>query len=699
MSEFEHKSVNPSLEAQLAARLKLQRVIFGALALVLTALFVGGLSAWTQMRQQLHTAHLTTRELGDQKAFETDRAEAAEAKVLEREQDLARVRAMLGLEKCRLAAIDAATGNRDRGRALLAEARVLGAPPWWSLVSHGLAENRFDAATNGDAVQPVLCGALSGNGRVFALARVVAGPGCVVEIRQARDGKLLRAVVLPAIEGLQPPMPTHLCLNLEGSEFVAATAGRLLHARGDIVTDLHPPFDQAFEGTPGGVLRSLSTDATLSRLATCWGGEHVVLYERTTDGFTARRQSAGEGAAVTNVAFGPDGIIACQDGPKLRLLSDAGTLWQAPGAPDGAAVAFAGPCIVAATRHGRTLHHVVYCPDWPEPLVQTFTLEAAPWGRVLLLRDGSPAVLSQSGTIVTLSGGNASATSLGDGTLTFAELLADGLVFANAAGQTGLRRDITGQLQGAISGPVPRGMQADVQAYGYTLRARGKVYVSDTVQWPPAAQQDVFCTLAGPAIFNGATLRLPGGLELAASGGVYAVCADGSALLARGTGLVLGSSSGELPVTGLPGTRPDAVVTAAMARRALIRVEDAVYYCDFAGPARLIEPRRGVAPDMMALCADGNARVVVYGNTASVGSTGERASTTLTLPRAPAAVALLFEGTVLATLEQGDIACYEVATGRELLRLQASASALQAVSRHELRVASESTVRLLALRE
>lgn len=699
MSEFEHKSVNPSLEAQLAARLKLQRVIFGALALVLTALFVGGLSAWTQMRQQLHTAHLTTRELEIDRAFESERAELAEDTVHERNQTIAATRGMLGLEKSRLAAIDAASGNRDRGRALLAEARVLGAPPWWSLVSHALAENRFDAATQGDAVQPVLCGALSGNGRVFALARVVAGPGCVVEIRQARDGKLLRSVPLPAIEGLQPPMPTQLCLNVEGSEFVAATAGRLLHARGDVVTDLHPPFDQAFEGTPGGVLRSLSTDATLTRLATCWGGDHVVLYERTADSFTARRQSAGEGAAVTGAAFGPEGVIACLDGSRLRLLNESATLWQAPSLPDAAALAFAGPCLVAATRHGRTLHHVVYCPDWPEPLVQTFELEAAPWGRVLLLRDASPAVLSQSGTILTVSGSMASATSLGDGALTFAELLADGLLFANAAGQTGLRRDFGGQLQGAILGPVPRGMQADVQAHGHTLRARGKVYVAEATQWPAAPQQEVFSTQAGPAIFNGATLRLPGGIELAASGGVYAVCADGSALLARGTGLVLGSSSGEVPVTGLPGARPDAVVTAAMARRALIRVEDAVYYCDFAGPARLLEPRRGVAPDMMALCADGISRVVVYGNTASVGSTGERASTTLTLPRAPGAVALLFEGTVLATLEQGDIACYEVASGRELLRLQCNARALQAVSRHELRVASESTVRLLALRE
>lgn len=697
MSEFEHQSAKPSVEAILFARLKLQRVIFGALALVLATLFVGALSTWMKMRHDLAIADQTSRQLRIEASLESDRAEEAEKAVAEGEQSLAGVRAMLGLATCRLAAIDVARGHKQRARTLLAEARVLGAPSWWPIVSHALHEPELQLGNGGDSESPVLCGALSGNGRVLALARTLPGQACVIELRESRGGKLLRTVRIPAIEGLQPPLPSQIRLNVEGSEFIAATAGRLLHGVGETVRDLHPPFDPAFEGLPGGMLRDLSADRDLQRICTSWGGDSVVLFERQGEVWSGRKLTAG--VAIIATAFGPGGVVACMDGRKLRMLGAADTLWESPHEPENAVIAFVGPSLRVATRRGRDLQLASIEPGAAQATAFEHTLEAAPWNRLQFLSDGTLAVLAQSGTLGMAHAQNLTSMSLGEDAPTFAEVLPDGLAFATARGRWGLRADMEGQAHGRAITTTPPGMRAMLHAHGFAYATRNGEYVAQGGNWPPELHQAVFYTVQGPATFNGATLRLPSGQEVGAAEGVAAVCADGSVLLARGNGLVLWAAGTESAVTGLPSGKPHAVCVAANARIALVRTDDAVYLCDFKGPARLVEARRGVAPDLMALDADGMSCVVVYGNTASVGQTRQRSSAALTLTRPPADVALLFEGSVLASVEAGAIVCYEVATGRELLRLPGNAQGIESISRNELRVSSGGHLRILSLHE
>jgi hypothetical protein len=62
-------------------------------------------------------------------------------------------------------------------------------------------------------------------------------------------------------------------------------------------------------------------------------------------------------------------------------------------------------------------------------------------------------------------------------------------------------------------------------------------------------------------------------------------------------------------------------------------------------------------------------------------------------------VALLFAGTILATLEDGDLVFYETASGRELMRHDAQAIAMAAAADATLHLVAGGQLRILRVGE
>src|SRR5690606_28206375 len=165
---------------QLLHRMKLQRVVFGAFALVLVCLFALGLSAYRRMQAETRDAHQA-----EQNAEQMAKQLRARVDALERELQATGARLdeaefARALLNCRLAMHEIRDGNTARARTLLDEAKALGAPAWWPLVAQLTQDTavRFEGGELTD--KPIIAGAVSGDLAVIAVARQVTG-GVVVE--------------------------------------------------------------------------------------------------------------------------------------------------------------------------------------------------------------------------------------------------------------------------------------------------------------------------------------------------------------------------------------------------------------------------------------------------------------------------------------------------------------------------------------
>jgi hypothetical protein len=142
MSEFDPPQTQSTAEDRLMARVFLQRVVFGACALVMVLLFSLGLAAYRQQQQARQAAEdgaATDRQVAADRADFARRLELelADARA---ERDAAAVdsRRALALAYARLAAADLQLGNTESARALVARAATLDGPAWLGLLTYRL---------------------------------------------------------------------------------------------------------------------------------------------------------------------------------------------------------------------------------------------------------------------------------------------------------------------------------------------------------------------------------------------------------------------------------------------------------------------------------------------------------------------------------------------------------------------------------
>lgn len=138
MSEFETSRSERPPEMQLIARMKLQRVVFGAFAVVLVALFALGLSAYRDMQANVRNAENALEQARQDRGM-------AEARLRNEGEEHARSRAMLkdahrklARAKAVLALHEIRAGRTGRARELIDESRRLGPPAWLPLVESSL---------------------------------------------------------------------------------------------------------------------------------------------------------------------------------------------------------------------------------------------------------------------------------------------------------------------------------------------------------------------------------------------------------------------------------------------------------------------------------------------------------------------------------------------------------------------------------
>lgn len=99
------------IEAHLLARLKLQRVIFGACALVLVTLSALGMSAYRNMQRDVKSARDDALVADGAQQAEAVRSSELKQVIETTRSEVQRQRRALALEKCRLAAQDSAQGQ------------------------------------------------------------------------------------------------------------------------------------------------------------------------------------------------------------------------------------------------------------------------------------------------------------------------------------------------------------------------------------------------------------------------------------------------------------------------------------------------------------------------------------------------------------------------------------------------------------
>jgi hypothetical protein len=141
---------------------------------------------------------------------------------------------------------------------------------------------------------------------------------------------------------------------------------------------------------------------------------------------------------------------------------------------------------------------------------------------------------------------------------------------------------------------------------------------------------------------------------------------------------------------------PEPVAIAAAADVLAFRLADTVYFADMVSDPRAVAGRRDSSPDLIAIDALGRHVAVAYGQMTIVHSLAENRERTVLGNVAPREIALLFSGSVLVSLENGQMVFYETEGGREILRAGKDIASFMASGDDALNIASPG--RLLELR-
>jgi hypothetical protein len=292
--------------------------------------------------------------------------------------------------------------------------------------------------------------------------------------------------------------------------------------------------------------------------------------------------------------------------------------------------------------------------------------------------------------------------SLGGDAVSFGALGPDGLVFGNDRGELSMRLLVRERQLGQSLLCVPPEFAARTAAGGFVLTSRGGTSrVWGQGHWHTAGKLTRVVP-AGDAFAaaDGEQLILPWG-------GQSTVERDGVLLGAWPMGrLLLYKAPNELVFLGkdsrrtqfsAPTTPPEEVAFAASAPAAALRYRDSLYVINELGnpDPHAIAAREGLTPDRMALSADGQVLALTLGQLVRVVSVQGAEEHTLRTGVPPQAVALLFSGTVLATIERLELIFYEVATGRVLTRKAAQAEEMHAGGDATLHLVEGGKLRIL----
>lgn len=686
------------IEAHLLARLKLQRVIFGACALVLVTLAVLGMSAYRNMQRDVKSARDDA--LVADGALQAEAARSSELKQAHEQAgaEVQRQKRALALEKCRLAAQDFAQGQESRARTLFQEALALGPPPWAPLLQRELRPDpaRFAGSSHADAA--VACGALSGDRNRLGVVRIALGRVSVLEIYDVREGKLLFTVKLPEASD-----SGDLHLDARGERFLVRHGGRLVGGAVD--------GEAAAVGASGPdtvdpqAWTHLSVRDNLAELASARPGE-VSVYPPGAARPVSRPlpTDSGELKALQLLARQGVAVIAGND-----VLAHQGAGWEPlyrfrPSDPPIVAALFdAGTALFAAALTGRAVELVSIPLDAPgEADVRSHQLSPVNWTRMSFLADGTLLCLGAQGAAALIGPDGLSEWSLGGDAVSFGALGPDGLVFGNERGELSMRLLQRERQLGFSLLCVPPAFAARAATGGFVVTSRGGTSrVWGQGQWHTAGK--LARAVPAGASFAGADgekLVLPWGGQstVEREGVLLGAWASGKLLLYKAPNelVSLGKESRRTQFSA-PTTPPEEVAFAASAPTAALRYRDSLYVVNELGnpDPHAIAAREGLTPDRMALSADGLVLALTLGQLVTVVSVQGPAEHTLRTGVPPQAVALLFGGTVLATIERLELVFYEVATGRVLTRKSATAEGMHAGGDAALHLVEGGKLRIL----
>jgi hypothetical protein len=666
MAEFEPPVTKPSPEEQLFARLKLQRVVFGAFAIVLVSLFALGLSAYRHMQGRKADA-----EEAAGNARQMQERACSEALDLERDlqltrDELAEARRKLALAKCRLAIHEIHGGDTTRARLLLDQARELGAPPWWPLVDQLSRERAVRFQGSESPAAPIIAGAVNHDGTVVAAARSDSG-SVIVEVYAAASGKLQLAY--PRIEA-EAGGPGRLLLSRDGSAWYLSLPGRALYGSGGAVLGIDGGPTVSWEPAP---VSGIAGNDDLSVICEAHGSRGLVVRRRGEGGqWTSEAVTLDvQGPAVDVCLAGEKPVVATATGIYLVGVGGRTGLLYALDAPadryalhPGVGVVYAAllrgrGLDVLAIKPGEDLHVAITHHEFPDEPIE---------GLHFLL-DDTVVWTGRAGRLGVVGRPDADVWTLGEYPLSFVERHPAGLVFGNSRGELGLRTQPEFASTGRPLHLVPPDFSAKPAPGGFILASPGNerfVLHNGRVR-ALAHALNVELAKPGPAWVED-VLLMPDGSSSTESGELSGAFSDGSVLLLRDKKLKLVSPQGvaEFPLAG--DRVPDEVVVAAEAQVAALRLGDNVYVADMVNDPLAVAGRRDVAPDLITLDAGALRLAIAYGPTVVVQDLRAKSELTVRTGASPRQIALLFGGSVLVTIESGELVFYEVEAGRELFR-------------------------------
>jgi hypothetical protein len=697
MAEFEPPANKPSPDEQLFARLKLQRVVFGAFAIVLVSLFALGLSAYRRMQGERDAASQAqieaTRDASDARTAE----ERRERELQDVITDLVETRRQLALAKCRIAMHEIRDGNPGRALPLLNEVRDLGPPPWLALVEHLSRERLVHFESRESPVAPVVAGAVNLDRTVVAVARHLPA-GIVVEVHGAMDAQLHGKYPPVEIGNASDPVG-RLMLARDGGAWYLSLPGRAYYGVADTTTAI-----------PAGLVSGWEPIAPLGIDA---NDDLSLVYEaHGSRGLVARtRDEAGQWTTevITLDLQSPAVEAVCLAGDKPVVATGTGIYFVGAGGRTGLlhsfearadryALHFGAGVVYAAVLAGRVLDIVAIKPG--EELRVTskrFEMPDEPVQDLRFLVDDTVVWVGPYGHVVTVNFSGVRDWTLGGYTLSFIERHTYGLVFANVKGELSLRTQPEFVTTGRPLHLVPPEFSARPTAHGFILAAPdGERFVVQGGRVRGAIRsQNVELAQQGPAWVDRG-LILPDGTISTEPGVLRGAFADGSVLLFLAPKLKRVSAKG-VDEFLLAGDRvPDSIVIAAETRVAALRIGDTVYIADMESDPQAVAGRRDVAPDLIALDAGARRLAIAYGPTVVIRDLRENVELTIRTAASPKQIALLFGGSVLATIETGELVFYEAEGGRELLRAGADITDIEAAGVGSLNILADGILRSLA---
>ena len=684
--------IQPSLQAKLVARLRLQRLLFGVLAAVLVTGAALGLSAFRRMQWSLSQAE---REAESARADTL--AAAARSRDLEQQKEQARqesdaISRALGLASARMAVQESRAGAQDRARELLQDSQRYGAPPWWPLAAHGARETtvRFRGSLHPDA--PIACGQVTPDGTRLIVARNVPG-ACVLELYDAQDGALVASGSPPLAADRAPPLAEALALAADGRRFVLAAQGRLF--AGEAAQDSLRFVDI---NAPGARVTHLGSRPDLSATLVCRGTDGLFLLQSGA-AWTLRTVPVPRGEARA-ACFGGPGEVYLADSANLYRAREDGPflpLCELGLEPESVRIGIAGGGIAVAARTPTELEHfILEVPGDRVRMRARHELTGRADGTLQMLADGTVMTGVGAGRALEFRPGRSLERALGGIGLSFAAWHPLGLLFGNAQGELGLRA-ISGDPGVSVAALAPQ-LEAAAQPFGFvTVSPDG-----DRAAWLPSAPlvplpgasrvwlagQRIAYTVGDNSLWLDREGVIPGKLLGAGEGGL---------LLWRETGLwVERSGAAGQALAGGTTAAPDEVCVSANFAAAVLRRQDSLFYTDLRGDPLPIGRRGDSSTDLFSLSADGRHLALVSGAAATVRPAAGGPERALLLESPPRCVALLFDGTVLACALSGALVLYEVQGGRELARFAGAVSSMAATPQNDLLLVCNGVLRKLA---